>query len=53
MRACTNGDETDTFDRKARRAAKHRAGDCKAVKARASRRERRQSREALRTGRDA
>lgn len=52
MRPSTNGDETDAFGR---RPASYnwRPGVRKAIKSRASRRDRRVTREVLRTGREA
>lgn len=46
-----DGDEVDVFSRKARRALKWRKGEVRGVKTRATRRHRRQTREALRVER--
>lgn len=49
--AAKDGDEVDAFSRKARRALKWRRGEVRGIKTRATRRNRRQAREALRVER--
>jgi hypothetical protein len=50
-RTAKDGDEVDAFSRKARRALKWQRGEIRGIKTRATRRNRRQAREALRVER--
>lgn len=48
VKTTKGGDEVDAFSRKARKALNWRRGEVRAIKTRATRRDRRQAREALR-----